>query len=248
MIQTFNRLLILQHRKKTAEHLGFKFHRAADFRLPSEIRMDSRNLRLNLPDDVGTRAAFIDVLLDDCYRLRKLPGNMARILDIGAHAGLFGLAARFNFPQAQIHAYEPNPQMQPFLSQQAEVAHFSIFGYAVGLAEGRMSLDSSEDSVQTRVHRSEQGEIQCVSFASAVARLNGTVDLVKLDCEGGEWEILKDETTWQNVRNLTMEFHLWAGYTLEELKNRITQLGFKVRFCKLSGKDYGLLLASRNHG
>jgi len=108
-----------------------------------------------------------------------------------------------------------------------------------------MSLDTSADSVQTRARRSDQGEIQCVSFASAVARLNGTVDLVKLDCEGAEWEILKDEKTWQNVRNLTMEFHLWAGYSLEELKARVTQLGFKVGYSQLSGKDFGLLTAAR---
>ena len=135
--------------------------------------------------------------------------------------------------------------MQGFLSNQAQVGRFSCFDSAVGLVEGRMSLDTSADSVQTRTHRSDEGEIQCVSFARAVAKLGGTVDLVKLDCEGAEWEILKDEKTWQNVRHLTMEFHLWAGYTLEELKARVTQLGFKVQYCALSGKDFGLLTAGR---
>jgi FkbM family methyltransferase len=246
MIPILARLLTLRQRKQAARRLGFNFRRAADFKLPSEIRVDSRMARLSLPDDVGTRTAIVDVLLDDCYQLRKLPGNLQRILDIGAHAGLFSLAARVNFPNAEIHAYEPNPQMQSFLSQQAAAGHFSTYEQAVGLAAGRMSLDSCADSVQTRVHRSEQGEIHCVSFASAVARFNGKVDLVKLDCEGGEWEILEDEKTWQNVRNLTMEFHLWAGYTLEQLKERVVKLGFKVQDCKLTGKDFGLLLAEKN--
>jgi FkbM family methyltransferase len=245
MIQTLARLFVLHHRKQSARRLGFNFRRAADFKLPSEIRMNSRNLHLNLPDDMGTQAAFIDLLLDDCYRLRKLPGDLEKVLDIGAHAGLFGLAARLHFPNAEIHSYEPNPKMQSFLSNQADVGRFLFFNYAVGLVEGRMSLDTCADTVQTRTHRSEQGEIQCVSFASAVARLNGAVDLVKLDCEGAEWEILQDEAAWKNVRNLTMEFHLWAGYKLEELKARITGLGFQIRCAEMTGPDFGILVAAR---
>jgi FkbM family methyltransferase len=248
MVPTLSRFLTLNQRKQSARRLGFNFRRAGDFTLPSEIRIDSRNSRLSLPDDGGTRTAFIDVLLDDCYGLRKLPANLERVLDIGAHAGLFSLAARLRFPNAQIHAYEPNPQMQSFLSKQADIGRFSFFGCAVGLAEGRVSLDLCDDSVQTRVHAGEQGEIQCVSFAQAVAGLNGVLDLVKLDCEGAEWEILQDEAAWQKVHNLTMEFHLWAGYTLEELKSRVAQLGFKERHCKLTGKDFGLLLAGRRPG
>jgi FkbM family methyltransferase len=246
MIQALTRLFALHHRRQAARRLGFNFRRAADFKLPAEIRIGSQNSHLSLPDDVGTQTAFIDVLLDDCYRLRKLPKNLNKVLDIGAHAGLFSLAARLNFPNAEIYAYEPNPKMQPFLSKQAEAGRFSFFGQAVGLAAGRMALDLCADSVQTRAHRSQQGEIECVSFASAVARLNGAVDLVKLDCEGAEWEILQDEATWRNVRNLTMEFHLWAGYTLEELKARVAQLGFKEQYCELTGKDFGLLVAGRN--
>jgi len=246
MIQALTRLHRLYQRRQSARRLGFNFRRAAGFSLPTEIRMDSRYFTLNLPGDEGTQTAFIDVLLDDCYQLRKLPSNLKSTLDIGAHAGLFSLAARLHFPNAVIHAYEPNPQMLPFLAKQSETGRFTFFGEAVDLVEGRMSLDPSVDSVQTRAHRSEQGKIQCVSFAKAVSRLNGVVDLVKLDCEGAEWDILKDDVTWQNVRYLTMEFHLWAGYTLAELKTRVTQLSFKVRDCKLTGKDFGLLQAERN--
>jgi FkbM family methyltransferase len=246
MIQAINKLLILNRRKQAATRLGFNFRRAAAFVLPSEIQLGSSRSRLNLPQDEGTRTAFVDVLLDDCYQLQRLPKDMSTVLDVGAHAGLFSLAARIRFPDAKIHAYEPNPQMLPFLSQQATVGRFSFFGEAVGLEEGRMSLDAGADTVQTRAHRTEKGEITCVSFASAVARLGTTVDLVKLDCEGAEWEILKDDATWKNVHNLTMEFHLWAGYTLEELKTRMVQLGFNICHCNLSGKDFGLLQAVRN--
>lgn len=246
MLKAISKLLILQRRKKAARQLGFNFQRAAGFSLPATIKVDSRSVALSLPQDEGTKTAFVDVLLDDCYRLRELPADFKTVLDIGAHAGLFSLAARLQFSNAKIHAYEPNPQMHPFLAQQADAGRFSFYKEAVGLAEGRMSLDSGADSVQTRAHRSEQGDIYCASFASAIARLNGQADLVKMDCEGAEWEILKDESTWKNVRCMTMEFHLWAGYTLEELKARILQLGFTIQHCHVAGQDFGLLQATKN--
>lgn len=240
------RLLVLQRRKQAAHRLGFEFRRAGDFTLPTEIRVGSQNARLNLPQDEGTKTAVIDLLLDDCYHLRKFSGNFKTIMDVGAHAGLFSLSARLAFPNAKIHAYEPNLRMKPFYSNQAKIGGFTVYDSAVGLAEGKVFIDFSEDSVQTRVHKGEKGEIRCMSFANAVAELGGTVDLLKLDCEGGEVEIMQDEKTWQNVQNLTMEFHLWAGYTLEELKARVAKLGLKVRYSELTGKDFGLLVASRD--
>ena len=231
MVPTLSRFLTLNQRKQSARRLGFNFRRAGDFTLPSEIRIDSRNSRLSLPDDGGTRTAFIDVLLDDCYGLRKLPANLERVLDIGAHAGLFSLAARLRFPNAQIHAYEPNPQMQSFLSKQADIGRFSFFGCAVGLAEGRVSLDLCDDSVQTRVHAGEQGEIQCVSFAQAVAGLNGVLDLVKLDCEGAEYDILFGlrPGTAERIAQVSLEAHKIEGRHPRELEDRLRALGFQVR-------------------
>jgi FkbM family methyltransferase len=240
-----NRLFRLLLRRSRAHRLGVRFSRAAGFAIPRRIVVAGAERAIQLPEDNGSKLAFIDILLDDCYGLRRLPRDVQRVLDIGAHAGLFSLAARNRFPTAEIHAYEPNPQMQSFLSKQADTGRFSFFSQAVGLTDGFVSLKTGADSVHTQAHQSDHGEIQCVSFASAVSRLKGPIDLVKLDCEGAEWEILKDEATWQNVRHLTMEFHLWAGYTLEELKTRITSLGFRIRRLEICGPDFGLLQAGR---
>jgi len=64
-----------------------------------------------------------------------------------------------------------------------------------------------------------------------------------MDCEGAEWRILRDEESWKHVRFLTMEFHLWAGYTLEELKSWLEKLGFGIPHIEFTGSDFGLLSA-----
>jgi FkbM family methyltransferase len=239
------RVYQLLKRRRQASKLGINFRRSADFILPHNILLAGKKVELLLPQDHGSKVAFMDNLLDDCYRLRKLPNGIQTILDIGAHAGLFGLAARMRWPAAKIHAYEPNPQMQPFLERNAEHGNCRVFAEAVGLADGYISIDVGEDSVHTRTHADLKGAIRCVAFANAINRLGRRADLVKLDCEGAEWDILRDTQAWQKVDCLTMEFHLWAGYTLEELTARITQSGFNVRHCKFSGKNFGVLLAER---
>jgi hypothetical protein len=69
--------------------------------------------------------------------------------------------------------------------------------------------------------------------------------LIKLDCEGAEWPILRDEASWRQIRFLTMEFHLWAGYSLDELKQAISKLGFQIKHAEMTGPDFGMLLAAK---
>ena len=232
-------------RRRRAAALGLKFRRSGTFETPSQIRIAGKKTEVQIPADHGSRVAFIDIFLDDCYGLRTFPNGVQAVLDIGAHAGLFSLAARVRFPEAQIHAYEPNPQMHSFLARQADVACFSFFGDAVGLSEGRVTLDFGEDSVHTRVVYDPHSAIRCTSFSEAVARLSKTPILVKLDCEGAEWEILRDTVTWRNVRFLTMEYHLWAGYTLVDLRQRVESMGFVIKSLADTGDEFGILIAQR---
>ncbi|MCI0746945.1 MAG: FkbM family methyltransferase [Verrucomicrobia subdivision 3 bacterium] len=213
--------------------------------LPSEIRIGSNNLRLHLPEDGGTRTAFIDVLLDDCYHIWDLPDAVQSVADIGCHAGLFAIAARERWSRAIIHAYEPNVALKTCYEQHAAQANFKVYPEAVGLSSGTVALIPDPESVQVRTAEAKNGGIPQVAFREVLARLGGSADVVKLDCEGAEWEILQDDVSWQQVRLLTMEFHLWAGYTLEELKSRVARIGFRIRCCDVTGPDFGLLLAER---
>ncbi len=168
-------------------------------------------------------------------------------MDIGANVGLFGVAARNAFPAAQIHAYEPNPYLEQYLAVQAKSANFSYFMEAVGLENGRVSLDFNTDSVQTRSKNDNAGKIPQSSFREALARLGGDVDLVKMDCEGAEWDIFEDRDSWKRVQHLSMEYHLWPYHTHNEVFEVVKHLGFQVREYKPID-NFGLLIASRSKG
>jgi hypothetical protein len=76
----------LWKRKQRARQLGVHFKRAAGFVLHAKIAFGIKQLDLSLPNDGGSRIAFIDVLLDDCYRLEELPDDLQTVVDIGCHA------------------------------------------------------------------------------------------------------------------------------------------------------------------
>jgi FkbM family methyltransferase len=228
-----------------ARRLGIPYVRDRSWKAPTSICLDRQKVKVLLPHDQGTEIAFKDILLNDCYELESLPKNIASVVDIGAHVGLFSLAARIRFRQAEVHAYEPNPQMLPFLAQQSTAGQFSVFSEAVGFEGGQVSIKPGEDSVHARVDQDSESNIPCISFAEAIRRVKNEPILVKLDCEGSEWEILRDAITWQRVEYLTMEYHLWAGYTLIELGRQIESLGFVIKSVTNTEKTFGILIAQR---
>ncbi|MCL1468538.1 FkbM family methyltransferase [Argonema galeatum] len=238
------RVFQLLSRKNRAIRLGIEFPSAGRFKLPDTLLVNGSQKSVILPEETGVKVAFIDVILDDCYGLKNLSKPIHKVLDIGAHVGLFSLAARNMFPQAIIHAYEPNKYLEKYLKNQADAAGFEYFMEAVGLEAGKVTLDLHEDSVQTRSKVDELGDIPQVAFRQAIDRLGGSIDIVKLDCEGAEWQIFQDRDAWQSVQNLSMEYHLWPDRTHDQVREVVQNLGFKIKK-QIPITDYGLLLASR---
>lgn len=241
----FNKLVQLLQRRTRAKKLGLKFNRVANFNLPDNLMVLGKRQNVNLPSEKGMDGEFIEVLLDDCYGVEQLPPSLLKIIDIGANVGLFPVAARNRFPQAVIHAYEPNPNLESYLKHQSEIANFEYFMEAVGVQDGKVTLDIREVSGKTRSTVSESGDIPMVSLKRAIERIGGRVDLAKVDCEGAEWLLFEDTDTWQLVQNLALEYHLWSGHSHAETRQVIENLGFQIKKQIPIDKWYGLILASR---
>jgi FkbM family methyltransferase len=220
-------------RRRAAAKFGLVFNRAATFEMPDRVQIGSNSIALSLPQERGVFVAFMELLLDDCYQLGRLakgPDQIRRVLDIGANVGLFCVAARNAFPSAIIHAYEPNAKLQPYLAQQSSSVDAEVFYEAVGREEGltRLIVPDAYESVHTSSRLDPTGTITQVSLRTAIDRIGGDVDLVKLDCEGAEWDMLEDREVWRKVRFVTMEYHLRDGLEHKAAKVALERCGFEV--------------------
>lgn len=173
--------------------------------------------------------AFVDIFLDDVYRLHGMRNaDIKTIVDVGANVGVFAVCARLYFPASCIHAYEPNEGLLGYLSRHAESAGFQVFSEAVGSSNSMVALRKGHESVLTTVQEDPTGTTVQVNLRTVASRIGGRVDLIKLDCEGAEWNLLAEKNAWRPFRRITMEYHLSDGRRHADVIAALRDVSFEV--------------------
>jgi FkbM family methyltransferase len=191
------------------------------------------------------RTDFIGSLVRNDYGLGRNFGSVRAILDIGANVGFFSLAARAIYPDAVIHAYEPNSRIFPFLESNTAGQRIVLHPEALGSECGTVAMHDDGDSNQARTIQSPTGTVPQVTLATAIQRIGGAVDLLKVDCEGAEWSLFTRKRYWSAIRHVSMEYHLLPGYSRQDVKDALTGLGFEITHWKVD-VNFGLVWASRS--
>jgi FkbM family methyltransferase len=235
----------IRYRARWAK-LGVFYARKPDL---SSVTIAGRRLQLSLPAEERSTHEweFGKIVFEDCYRLADIKHPVRTVLDVGANIGLFTIAARKHFPSARIHSYEPNPDLKRHLEAHSAAVDATCWMVAVGASSGFISLQKADSGSLFSVAKAdERGKIPKRAFADAVAEL-GTVDLLKLDCEGAEWEIFSDPAPWDRVRSLVMEYHLWAkpNSTTDELQRILHGLGFGPVTIQSDGPSWGMAFTTK---
>jgi FkbM family methyltransferase len=234
-------------RLKNARRLGLPYHRTSSFNLPQVIKINGNFIRLDYPDEKGIFIDFLSIFLDDDYGLTEFRKNrISKIIDIGANVGFFSIASRFFFPNSEIHAYEPNLDLESYLAHNFSKLNIELRTQAVGDRSGNVKLDLMGESNQTRVNESSSGTTEMVSLDSVIKETGGKIDLLKMDCEGSEWDILENPKSLINVDNITLEYHLWANQKDHDYaKDLIISHGFKI-IKHLPSSEFGIICGTRN--
>jgi FkbM family methyltransferase len=132
------------------------------------------------------------------------------ILDLGANVGLFGVFAVSRWPGARIVAFEPDPANLAVLEQTIAGnglrRSWTVVPAAAGAHDGETSFLAGEASLSRLADDGTPGTMTVP--VHDVLPAMAEADLVKLDIEGGEWEILSDARFQASPpRALVMEYH-----------------------------------------
>lgn len=214
-------------RFQRAARMGFLWTGSSRLTVPEKIHWNGRVWTLHVTPEDSLKWVFRDLILDDEYGLEQLRYHPQTILDIGANVGLFSVWARANFPDAHLHAYEPNAGLLNVLSANLKQVQATMFAEGLSGRDGLGSCELHADSVVGRCSFSDTGTVPVVSLRTALARMGGSVDLLKLDCEGEEWSVLDHPDEFSSVGMVRMEYHLVTpDQTVDRLIDTFANMGF----------------------
>jgi FkbM family methyltransferase len=146
-----------------------------------------------------------------------IPEGLKVVVDIGAHIG--GTSVLCASKGAEVYAYEPNKESFDLLVENARLNGFEdkihCFNKGVGNA-GKRKLwlfmnNSGMPSLMDKQFKQERKEyvmVDIISFENVMKDIPHC-DLLKVDCEGGEWEFLLNlsEELANKIDRITGELH-----------------------------------------
>ncbi len=196
---------------------------------------------------------LVSVYVERDYATFPIPWPTLRtIVDAGATTGCFTLWAHQKAPNARILAIEPNRTVFPFLvenvranrlSEQVETMPVAL-GARAGFAD---VVDPSYSTFATAIARSVAStstvDMTTLEHVLDEARFS-SCDLLKIDIEGGEYDVLlvADASTLARIRTIVCEFHPMPNHSVNELVRHLTDNGFRV---SVSGGLLGFIFAER---
>ncbi len=182
--------------------------------------------------------------------LDQSPPN--HIVDLGAHIGLATLSFKAHFPGAFIHCYEPDPDNFQLLKlNTAGLPGVFLHPEAVGARSGEAVLyvnhqRHSASSLKPERKGEAMTEVRCVVKAlDEILAMIGSVDIIKFDIEGLEYEVFASSRLAQSVKCIVGEMKA----EFADLERFLALFpGHDARWVSVAQKMYLIYLWRRNHG
>lgn len=189
-------------------HLTRKYFRANQ--IPEECCVYNINGFYQAVYGKQALSMLIDIVINDAYGLKRFK-YLDNIVDVGANIGVFSLHAATLFPNAKILAYEPFNTSKSLLKKNITKLNVDLNPYAVGAVTKKVNLNYESDLSAVHIYSNgdstgESQECEMLSLDDVAAKLESSIGLLKLDCEGSEYEIMQT-SSFEKVSYIVGELH-----------------------------------------
>lgn len=175
--------------------------------------------------------SYIELFEKEIYRFNPSIGSKV-ILDCGANMGLSVLYFSINYPDHQIIAFEPDPDIFAILRENVEtfeLKNVTLHQKAVWTQTATLKF-FTDGGMGGRVNNEYSNQSpKLIEAVPLLDFLTTEVDFLKIDIEGAEDEVLKYcGKNLQNAKHIFFEYHnnVNSKQTLHELLALVESLGF----------------------
>jgi FkbM family methyltransferase len=200
-------------------------------------------LTITMRKNYADAMTIAEIFLDNSYvRDLTLPLNPV-VVDVGGFVGDFSLYAVRRLNARRVIVCEPSPRNWALLLKNIANNGYEdrIEPVNKAVTDGgnvMMNIDAPDESqcMVSAYYRSEQPltAVPGISLSDLLREHTvETVDLLKIDCEGGEFAILESTPTdvFSRIRNIVFEYHQIDGVwgKLKRVKQRLRREGYVLR-------------------
>jgi FkbM family methyltransferase len=241
------------HASRTRKALKDYFLNSEDFRQALNIE-DGKLVEIRTKDGLSLTirrncmdaGILMEVFLENSYvQGLSLPGQPV-VVDIGGYIGDFALYAAKILGAQKVVVCEPSPRNWKLLTKNVANNHYEdrieMVNKAVGDGQPLLLNVDAPDRAQARVSaygpETEARKLVPGTTLADVVKDHGlgVIDLLKIDCEGGEYAILLSAPAelFARIRNIVFEFHEIPGFEpkLNAVKQRLGDAGYSLRINK----------------
>lgn len=222
---------------------------------PTVIFEIKNGMKIMLRTNSTDLMAFTHVWLIEEYSKQGFEINETDIvIDVGAHIGLFSLYASQSCKKGLVYAFEPMIENYKMLESNFQLNNIQ------NIITENSAISKSTSKIILYQNQDESGHSKFVTTDNPIEVNSKSLNdffgenklkachLLKLDCEGAEYEIIDslNEKYFDIIEKMIIEYHLADSNPelLENLKNKLKLNSYEISINPLF-KDIGFLYAKK---
>jgi len=215
-------------------------------------------LKFRIRPGTSDRSTIDEVFVHGIYYRDEISiGENDIVLDIGAHIGTFSVLASKAARNGRVYSFEPDEGNFRLLMENLGlngIRNAHAINAAVAKKSGRLRffLDpcaNNSNSIYRPSQDAKEVAVDAISLGDFIkAHKIPRIDLLKMDCEGAEYEIMLNcpKEIIGKIRRIAMECHGVPGHSAGEIRDLLGRSGFAVRTEEVPGRpEFCLLYAER---
>ncbi len=206
-------------------------------KMPDPIVKGSYSFRISRPK--YDRYVLEEIWDKDVYGIDHLPDHLEGvIIDVGAHIGGFAGRVRQKWPECTIFAFEPHPKNARLFRKNArsngwQKIHFFAKAITKETQTVALHLDPQNSAGHSLLDPGGRHQVSVpgISIEDMIRQEKiGEIGLMKLDCEGSEYDILENISphTLNRIHYLLVEWHPIPHQHRGPLEERLLRAGFRT--------------------